>query len=200
MLKKFKVLLVLISLSITLCLMSNTYSRYIASTQGQIEIMFAKWQILINNTDITNNNTSNISFEPVIEKNENIADNKLAPSSIGYFDIQIDPTNVDVSFKYHIDINLENENIPDLIITKYAILPKDFIEGDNLEYKDLENNSLENSLTYGIDNFEQFTVRVYFQWYEGDNELMNDSADTEVSNSENNSFKINANISFEQVI
>lgn len=200
MLKKFKVLIVLISLSITLCLMSNTYSRYVASSQGQIEVMFAKWQILVNNTDITNNKASSISFEPVIEKNENVADNKLAPSSIGYFDIQIDPTNVEVSFKYQIDINLENENIPDLVITKYAILPKNYIEGDTLEYKDLENNSLTNTLTYNEGGFEQFTVRVYFQWYDGENELMDDSKDTEVSNSGNNSFKINANINFEQAI
>ena len=81
MLKKAKVLTALVSLSICLCLMSSTYSRYVADTTGNIEALFAKWQILVSNTDITNNTSSTITFEPVIEENDYIASNVVAPSS-----------------------------------------------------------------------------------------------------------------------
>ena len=199
MLKKFKILLVIASLATTLSLMSNTYSRYVASSTGNVEVEFAKWQILVNETDISTNNTSNITFQPTIEKNENIADNKIAPSSTGYFDIEIDPTNVDVSFKYSINLDIDNENIPDLVITKYTIIPESYTDKDVIVYNYLENNKLENTLTYNNSPFEKFTIRVYFQWYEGENELMSDEIDTQISNTDT-TFKINASINFEQVI
>lgn len=199
MLKKFKILLVIASLATTLSLMSNTYSRYVASSTGNVEVEFAKWQILVNETDISTNNTSNITFEPTIEKNTNVADNKMAPSSTGYFDIEIDPTNVDVSFKYSIDLNIDNENIPDLVITKYTIIPESQTDKDVVVYNTLENNKLENVLTYNNSPFEKFTIRVYFQWYEGENELMSDEIDTQIANTDT-TFKINASINFEQVI
>lgn len=207
MLKKFKVLFVVASLAITLSLMSNTYSRYVASSEGNVQIEFAKWQLLVNNTDITNNTTSNISFEPTIDSNENVASNKIAPSSTGYFDIEIDPTNVDVSFKYNIDLDIDNENIPDLVITKYAIVPEDYIEGNALQYNTLESNSIENSLYYTEGGFKPFTIRVFFQWYdeitEEYTETMDDDADTNIgltAATENTTFTINANIKFEQII
>ena len=203
MLKKFKVLIVIASLAITLSLMSNTYSRYIASSDGNVEIEFAKWQLLVNNTDITTNSSSNISFEPTIEANANVANNKVAPSSTGYFDVEIDPTNVDVSFKYTINLDIQNENIPDLLITKYAIIPNDYLEGDSLKFENISDNLITNTLTYNQNTFEKFTIRIYFQWIEGENESMNDTDDTIIGNNaaiEDSTFTINANIQFEQII
>jgi len=203
MLKKFKVLFVIASLAITLSLMSNTYSRYVASSEGNLQIEFAKWQLLVNQTDITNQTSANIAFEPTIEENVNVAENKVAPSSTGYFDIEIDPTNVDVSFKYSIDLNIDNTNIPDLRITKYAMIPENYIEGDAIEYNYLENGEITNTLNYVNGGFDKFTIRIYFEWLEGENETMNDVADTNIgltAAEENTTFTINANINFEQFI
>lgn len=206
MLKKAKVLTALVSLSICLCLMSSTYSRYVADTTGNIETLFAKWQILVSNTDITNNTSSTITFEPVIEENDYIASNVVAPTSKGYFDIDVDPSNVDVSFKYTISMEIENENIPDLMITKYSIIPDSYVEGDPLEFINLNDESIANTLTFDKDvelfKFKPFTIRVYFEWYEGEDELMDNEADSLIGNlaaTENSTFKINANISFEQI-
>ena len=203
MLKKFKVLIVIASLAVTLSLMSNTYSRYVASSDGNLQIEFAKWQLLVNNTDITNNASSTISFEPTILPNDNVAENKIAPSSTGYFDIEIDPTNVDVSFKYNIDLSIDNTNIPDLMITKYEIIPESHIEGNALETKYLENGTISDTMYYKNGGFEKMTIRIYFQWFEGENEAMDDAADTNVgytATTENTTFTINANINFEQFI
>lgn len=208
MVKRFKVILVLISLSFSLCLMSNTYSRYVASTTGNLEVAFANWQILVNEEDITNNSTSTIEITPIIEENEHVANNKLAPSSTGYFDIAIDPTNVDVSFNYIINLNYENEDMPDLMITEYAIFDADYDENQKLNRIAIENNEIKNTVKYGLAtapeefSFKPFTIRIFFEWYEGENELMNDEQDSNLGNKaatdENTSFKINASISFEQ--
>ncbi|MDD2181335.1 MAG: hypothetical protein PHW32_03085 [Bacilli bacterium] len=206
MFKKATVLLGLASLSICLCLMSNTYSRYVADTTGNIEALFAKWQILVSNTDVTTSSSTDINFEPVIEENIHTAANVIAPLSKGYFDIEIDPRNVEVSFKYSIDFEIENENIPDLMITKYSIIPASYIEGDPIEIINLDENVITNSFIFDnnieLFEFEPFTIRVYFEWYEGEDELMDDEADSLIGNlavTENNTFNINANISFEQI-
>ena len=207
MLKKFKVLIVIASLAITLSLMSNTYSRYVASSEGNVEIEFAKWQLLVNTVDVTSSSTSNISFEPVIETNSNVAKNKVAPSSTGYFDIEIDPTNADVSFTYTIDLDIASENVPDLMITKYAILPENYLEGNKLEFSDLVDGKISSVMKYGTNSFKKTTLRIYFQWFEGQTETltetMDDTADTNIgyaAATEDTTFAINANISFEQYL
>ena len=158
--KRFRILLLFISLSLSLSLMSNTYSRYIASTTGDLEVVFAKWQILVNDTDITNNSSSNISLVPIIDENENIKSNTIAPSSKGYFDIIIDPSNVDVSFNYSISLDYENEDIPDLVITKYAMLDSNYQEGDQiqilLEMTDYLSTFFQ--CHYGIIHFASFKI------------------------------------------
>ena len=150
MLKKFRVLLVVASLVVTFCVMSNTYSRYVASSEGNVAMEFARWQLLVNEADITNNTTSNFDLEPVIIENSNVADNKVAPSSKGYFDIEINPKNVDVSFEYTIDLSM-TDSIDDLMITRYAFLPDNYVEEDALEYVYLNgiNTSITESIEYG---------------------------------------------------
>lgn len=207
MLRKVRFIIVLISLSICLCLMSNTYSRYVAGTASNIELLFAKWQILISDIDITNDSETTINFVPIIEENEYVADNVIAPSSKGYFDIAIDPSNVGVSFKYSVNLEMENEEVPDLTLTKYSIIPYDYIEGDTLDIIPLEENIITDSLYFDKDNedfqYSPFTIRIYFEWYEGEDELMDDKADSYIGHlatTEDVKLKMNATISFEQII
>ena len=222
---RIKILAVFVPLCLLLCFMSNTYSRYVADTTGNVKMSFAQWQILVNDEDITNNTSSSVTLNPIIEQNEYVESNKLAPSSTGYFDISIDPTNVDVAFNYTITLDVVNENIPDLMITKYAILDKNYTEGQKITYKNIEDNKITESVEFPkivtpsdeiitpqdeiatsqdeiINyNFEPFVVRVYFEWYEGANETMKDEDDTNIgTNAENIELEINAKIKFEQKI
>ena len=206
--KKICFILFLISCSFCLCYMSNTYSRYVTGTTSNIDMSFAKWQILVNNQDITNQNNSSISFIPTIEANENTKANTIAPTSKGYFDIDIDPGNVDVSFRYQIDLTVDNEDIPDLIVTKYAVLDNSYQEGDDINYTTLVNNTISEDMLF--DNttqnfaFQPFTVRIFFEWLEDDeDELMDNDSDTEIGISaadDDISFSISANAVFEQII
>lgn len=209
MLKKVRIILAFMALSICLCLMSNTYSRYIASTTGNVEALFAKWQILVSDVDITNGTSTEIEFTPIFENNEYVAENVIAPSSKGYFDIAINPSNVDVSFSYTINLNLDNEMMQDIKITSFAVLPKDYVEDgeEELTITPIENNIITNTLFYDNENeefqFESFTIRVFFEWYEGEDEVMDDEADTQIgymAATENLTLAMSANISFEQVL
>lgn len=205
--KRISFILLLVSSCLCLSFMSSTYSRYVAGTTGNIDILFAKWQILVDNNEIVNQNNSSISFSPVIETNENVKNNTIAPTSKGYFDIDINPTNVDVSFRYQIDLSIDNEDIPDLMITKYAILDSSYQEGDIIEYTTLSTNTITDDMLF--DNttqnysFNPFTVRIYFEWFDGENEAMDDEDDSLIgaeAAEDDVTFTVNADISFEQII
>ena len=195
MLKKFRVLLVIASLVVTFCVMSNTYSRYVASSEGNVAMEFARWQLLVNKADITNNTTSNFDLKPIILENVNVANNKVAPSSEGYFDIEINPKNVDVSFEYTIDLSM-TDTVDDLMITRYAFLPENYVEEDNLEYVYLNgvNTSITETIEYGNEDsmkeekivnedgeeitvkyFKPIKIRVFFEWIEGTVEYTNEA-------------------------
>ena len=205
--KKIRIILILLTLSVTLSFMSDTYSRYVVDTTSNIEFSIANWQILVNDTDITTGTTNKIEITPVIEESENIKSNTIAPSSKGYFDILINPSNVGVSFNYNIDLKVLNENMPDILISKYAILPDTYKEGDKIETSLINENKITGTLDF--DNktenftFKPFTVRTYFEWYEGENEQMKDEDDTNIAtDAQTNGTKlqIEASIKFEQKI
>ena len=204
MFKRLRLIVLLAALSVTLGFMSSTYSRYVADANGNIKIGFAKWQIKVNNNDITDSNISSINIVPVINENENVTENTIAPSSSGYFDIVIDPTNVDVSFDYSISIEVLNENMPDLVITEYAILDETYDDSVQITYNPLTDGIIKDSFTYSeTKSYSPFTVRVCFKWYEGVDEEMNDEADTLIGTDaaiNNSELQIKASIHFEQKI
>lgn len=206
MVKKLQIILLLISISVSLGLMSTTYSRYVANTTGNIDLLFAKWQVLVNESDITDSSTSSVIFTPVMDSNSDVASNMVAPGSTGYFDIEINPENTDVSFNYTIDLAIENTEIPDLLITQYAILDGDYIEGDAITTSDLVNYSITNDVIYDNETedfaFETFTIRVYFEWYDEEDGTMDDEADSVIGNQAATTgveLEMSATLTFEQI-
>ena len=150
--------------------------------------------------DISDASNSEILFVPVIDSNNEVDENSVAPSSSGYFDIAIDPSNVALSFNYNITFSIENDDIPDLMISEYAILP---VDDSPIEKISLDNNIIEKDMIYDPENpFKPFTIRLFFKWYEGENELMDDLADTEIGTVaaiNDTKLKMKANISFKQI-
>lgn len=197
---KLKLLIVCFMLIILVSLMSNTFSKYVSSADGDLNVSFAKWQILVNNLDISEAANSEILFVPVIDSNNEVEENSVAPSSSGYFDIAIDPSNVALSFNYNISFSIENDDIPDLMISEYAILP---VDDSPIEKISLDSNIIEKDMIYDPENpFKPFTIRLFFKWYEGENELMDDLADTEIGTVaaiNDTKLKMKANISFKQI-
>ena len=207
MLKRIKIIFVLILMISVMSLVSNSYSRYLSNSIGYVNLNIANWQILVNNSDITKNDSTEVSFTPTIFEDANVEPGVVAPSSKGYFDISIDPRNVDLSFLYNIEFKVLNDNIPDLMINKYAKLPYDFKDEKVSEdlIIDLNDNNVSEILRYNKDvekfEFEPFTIRLYFEWYDGELQTASDASDTDVGYDaavNDTTLNIEANIKFEQ--
>jgi len=208
--KKIKLLIFLMCIIILMSTVTTTYSRYVSSSTGTVTTEFARWQLFINNQNISENYDSAITFIPTIEENVNVAANKIAPASKGFFDIAINPSNVDVSFTYSINFTIPEESIiSDIKITDYAVVEGDSITDESVIQKvSFNGNEIQNTLFYdnSITNFsfKPFVIRVYFAWVDDDSGTMSDEDDSAVgnmlANGEDVNFELNANINFKQYI
>ena len=118
--KKILLLSALFFLVVCFYFMQETYAKYVTTSEGKINAKIARWNIKVNETDIKNNASLTQDIIPTFEKSENIAENVIAPTIKGYFDLNIDASAVDVSLTYQILIE-ENDLISDFIITGYQI-------------------------------------------------------------------------------
>ena len=141
--------------------------------------------ILVNTNDITSGEKKSIDLQPVVIANEHVAADTFAPSSEGYFDISVDPSNINVSYEYRISLEVLNKDMPDLMITQYSYIDGNGVEGEktDIDSTSVVNGLIENAIVkqnlYDKEKpFEAFTIRIYFEWFEGDGEQQDDAADT----------------------
>ena len=188
-------------LSFILCIffIQESYAKYLTATSENATMNVARWRILVNNKDIREGSTTNaqrgevsrLKFQ-VFEGNEHIANGIIAPTSEGYFDLVIDATEADVSFKYSINFSVNNNSsVTDLIATKYSINNGEFI------YLDRDNQSISNQVLQ-VNNTNPINIRVYVLWDDGENATMDNTADTEATKN-NNTAKMDVNLSFTQL-
>lgn len=107
--KKISIILFIMFLTISILEINKTYSLFETNSSGEVTSKIAKWQILVNSNDITNNTESQEQFnlgKLTWNENEHVRDGKGAPGLESTLNITIDPTNTEVSFKYEITIDL----------------------------------------------------------------------------------------------
>ena len=188
-------LILLVVLSILLCLffVQESLAKYITAADETANISIARWKILVNDEDIRDENTVNTVINPVFLGNDNIAENIIAPTSEGYFDLIIDAREADVSFKYKISMSVnQNSSVKDLVATKYVV------NGGESITMDINNQTIENTVLYGNNN-STINIRVYIVWNDGDGSLMDNSADT-LATTSGNSAMMNVSLNFTQVV
>lgn len=153
-------------------LSQNTLSKYRDEFDGLTDVQLARWNIKVNNQEIVQSNTLAADITPIFEGNENIADGVLAPGAKGYYDIVIDATEVDVAFSYQLTLgHVENEIIPDIVLIGYTINPD--VNTEIQTYSDQISGNID--LTQDIT-----TIRIYFEWNDGEGSTMDNETDTEV--------------------
>lgn len=190
-----KKLILLVVLSIILCLffVQESLAKYITAADETANISIARWKILVNDEDIRDENTVNTVINPVFLGNDNIAENIIAPTSEGYFDLIIDAREADVSFKYKISMSVnQNSSVKDLVATKYVV------NGGEPITMDINNQTIENTVLYGNNN-STINIRVYIVWNDGYGSLMDNSADT-LATTSGNSAMMNVSLNFTQVV
>lgn len=205
---KIKILIFLVCIVALVSTVNTTYSRYVSSAAGTVTTNLARWQLFVNSENITSNYGTSMTFTPVIIPDKNVAANKIAPSSKGYFDVAINPTNVDVSFTYDININIPDDSlITDIKFTDYSIVEGTEIDDEmELEKISWSNSNLTNTLFYdnNVENFsfKPFVIRMYFSWVDDETGTMDDSSDSNIgnmiANGEDTKFVLGVDINFKQ--
>lgn len=184
-------LLVIFSLTLCVFFITESYAKYLTSTEGNAKMNVARWKIIVNNEDIKNNSSLTTQITPTFLGNDNIAENVIAPTSEGYFDLIIDATEADVSFKYNIDIEVdENSSVQDLKISKFVIGEEEIIPTDNIY-------SIERQVLHK-DNTQIINIRVYIYWDDSESASMDNTMDTQAT-IDNNAL-LNVNLNFTQLV
>lgn len=184
--RRIKVFVALIALLYLITSIQSTYAKYVTSANTNTDISIARWNVLINDQDIKLNSNFGRTIEPTIINNDNIAEGVIAPTSIGYFDLILNGASTDVSFQYNIVVTSPITNtVNDLRITKYTI------DDDPTEYEYSEHifGNINLNDTVKIKRF-----RLYFEWYEGEGEIMSNQDDTQQTITGTANFNINVNV------
>ena len=191
--KKITIPLCIICFLLCLFFIEDTYAKYITSTNESASMNIARWRILVNNKDIRENSTTNAVITPIFNGNDNINSGIIAPNSEGYFDLIIDATEADVSFKDKIEISVnQNSPVKDLITTKYII------DNGNEIPLERDNATIENTVLHK-DNTKPINIRVYIKWDDSNEATMDNDADTEATKQVDNPAKMDVKLSFIQL-
>jgi len=102
--KIYKIVLVVLIIIFLCWIISSTYSKYITSRKILTKAYISKWNIKVNDQNITENDdfTSVVSLD--LDSSPHIAENVIVPTSKGTIDIDLDSTNTDLPFEYNLKI------------------------------------------------------------------------------------------------
>lgn len=115
----------------------------------------------------------------------------IAPTAEGYFDLNFDFKDADVSFEYEISTTVDaNSSVKDLVLTGYTI-----DDGEKIEFSN--NHSIKDTILL-TDNVDTRKIRVFVTWDDGQNSTMDNEADT-LATTSNNPALLHVNISFTQI-
>ena len=191
--KKIILFLIGICFFIVFVTIVQIYAKYLSTTQGISSLTIANWNILVNDSSIKSNTDISNSIVPVFPGTEHIAENIIAPTAEGYFDLNLDFTHADVSFKYEITLAAdENSSVTDLVATGYSIDGSEKINFENY------NDPITEIIPLSSESKTR-KIRVYIMWNDNaDSQTMNNDADTLSTTSENPAL-FHVNISFTQI-
>lgn len=161
----------MIFLSLTIFLIHDSYAKYLTTLNETTNIKVARWRILVNNNDIRSNSTATAVVTPVFYHNDNIADNIIAPTSEGYFDLIIDSSGADVSFEYTLNVVVNAASaVRDLVVTGYKV-------DDGEVVSEIANPLFQETILHSS-GVTSKTIRVYIKWDDSATASMDNAADT----------------------
>lgn len=190
--KKVLFLIICILIISAIVMIIQIYAKYLSSASGDTTLQVARWNILVNNISIKNNTNISNSIVPVFSGNENIAKDIIAPTAEGYFDLEFNFRDADVSFEYEITTSVdENSLVKDLVTTGYSVDDGEKIVFD--EYNQPIKETID--LNSGI---ETRKIRVYILWNDDEQTQTMNNADDTLATTASNPAILKVNISFKQ--
>lgn len=190
--KKIYFCLALVLLIITVFIILKTYGLFETKTELNVQSEVGKWVILVNNTDITQQENTKFSVDKIIwDQNDEIKEGKIAPGASGYFDIVIDPTDTDVSVRYDIGFDFsEFENTNITITSIQEINDKKIVKTGDNKYTGIITLD---EISAGTTN----TIRVNIAW---ENNEENNEHDSNLSSVPNTILNIPVTINVSQYL
>jgi len=197
--KKVFILITLLMIIFTIYEITNSYAKYIANGTATSTKTAGAWVITVNNDDITGTSSTheftmnNLTYLD----NEFVVEGKVAPSSEGYFDVDIDPTGTSVAIRFDVTIDTSELNISDLINFQSACK---LVEGEEVSEGIIRTGA--NTYT-GIISLEEVengditSARFYFKWEDAEGES-GDIADSILGNERDISLGIPVEITVSQ--
>ena len=208
--KKVLMIALLVMLIILFFQVNNLYALYKSQKSGDYEKTIGYWAIKLYTTDIVNGNNIELPNIPVdyihYVSSSNVAENRIVPGGLGYFDIVIDPRDTDVSIMGTINMNTTQTSGISVEIDHFEsyffqTASSPTMADYNSWFSDNNNNKIENNQISSIDGTAKFVIpyskikevsgqedenenqnpyncvlRVYFKWI---NNEENNDIDTE---------------------
>lgn len=172
--KRLTLLFAMLSLLFTINMVESTYAKYASKTTTSSKMNIARWDIKVNDEAIKDKNILDAEITPNYLDNINVAPGVIAPGSIGYFDITIDPANTDVSFEYEISVTPATDtSVTDLRLLKYQIENK----GDMVEVPKGTTTITDEILKTEKDKRK---ITIYVIWDDSESNDMDNIEDSEV--------------------
>ena len=163
---------------ITTLMITNSYALFETDATGTKDIDIGKWNILLNETDISLARTLNIT-DFTYSESTHTEDNYFAPGREMSFEINIDVANTDVSVEY--DINIDDSPLEDYPNILFKIYDADTEE-------EIESNEI-SGVIYLNDTSRAKHLKIILEWQDIDDY---DESDTSLIGQEL-SFAIQAN-------
>ena len=190
--KKFILLIILVLTLLLIFILVQIFAKYLTSASGDATMTVARWNILVNNLSIKENTDISNTLSPVFPGNEHIADGIIAPTAEGYFDLNFDFSDADVSFEYEITTSVdENSIVKDLVTTGYSI-----DGGEKITFDELSSPITDTILL--TDEIDTQNIRVYVKWNDDETATMDNEADT-IATASNTPALLHVSISFTQI-
>lgn len=167
--KRIKQFIFLYSILVIFFVIYSTLAKYEIASEGYTKIAVANWKMVLNGSQLKGDDnilTDSIKLIPTTDVDENNP-NKIKPGQTGYFDIEINPTDTEVSFWYQVTLDLTNSVLPSgLSISSYSL------DGGTTIETLPSNNTLSNTVSLGSNSI--FTdsdvqkIRYYWSWDSND--------------------------------
>ena len=190
--RKFIILSLILILACCVYLYQSALGKYRKQIEGEVSADIAHWNIKVNNETIGAKKTLTNTITPQYVANNNVKANTIAPGSEAYFDVTIDATDVDTNFNTVITVEPSSDSdVSDLKPTGYIIDPSATNTTITTYSTSISFNTAHNTASK--------TVRIYFEWFDGSTNLMDNSDDTEVGIASTPNVQLKMTANFTQI-
>ncbi len=187
--KKAFLLLACIWFIITFTVIQTTYAKYVTNLDANANIAISYWNILVNNQDISENPDISAVMTAVLPGSEYAKPDVLVPGSLGYFDLNIDSSQVTVPFTLTVttSINEASSLTTDFLVVGYSL------DNGNTMIDLVDTDTF--SLDIGAD-VDTTTIRIYTVW---DDDGLDSTEDT-LLGIQGGTAILDVNLHFDQII